>query len=364
MSKNVDVKQNKNKMPNVLKFSLFLCILGILSGGLLSLVNNVTKKRIEENEIKKEFSEIAEVGVEVDSLLEITDIHQVAIDKMFRATSLDGVPSYVFVVTDTNQFTSVKVIVLIEITTEKILNIKVLPGASTHGYDSQLESSDFGMVGKPLENIDDNFQIVTGATTSSGSVKNCLKVIEKELSLISGKPVFKELKQKLPEIYNFEYTFEVDNKDITLLLKLNESTKNFEYVDSVTGIVKEETIDEYLALANMNFPTNYIKNVYNDATGTILTIVTDKGYKGEMVSEIKIYNNRIISFVLKSSNENYHRNPNYTYDGNVEDYIFEQYSLGIKDTIVTGATITSKAINYMLALAEEYISSLGGVKNG
>ena len=46
----------------------------------------------------------------------------------------------------------------------------------------------------------------------------------------------------------------------------------------------------------------------------------------------------------------------------ITDYIL--YSLGIKDTIVTGATVTSKAINYMLALAEEYISSLGGVKNG
>lgn len=356
--------KKNNKMPKIIKFSLFLCLLGIFSGGLLALVNEYTEKIVEENKIKAELKEVLNSGVLEESLTLVEDVKNESIKKMYRALTTESIPCYVFVVEDKNAFTTVKTIIVVEITTEKVLNIKISPGSTSHNKDDLVESSDFGMIGENIASFEEKFQIVTGATESSKSIKRCLKAVYDELSKISGKATFKELKQCLPEINNYEYTFVIDEKDVTLLLKYNESNKNFEYIKTLSGEIKEEAIEECKAIAIMNFPTEYIKNVYTDATGTVLTVVTDKGFKGTMVAEMKIYNNRIISFVLKESNENYYRNPNYTYDGNVEDYIFEQYSLGIKDTIVTGATVTSKAINHLLLMGENYIKSLGGTNNG
>ena len=100
-----------------------------------------------------------------------------------------------------------------------------------------------------------------------------------------------------------------------------------------------------------------------DAQGIKITVITDKGNFGEMIAEFRVMNGRIISIDIKASNEQYHNNPDYTYDGDVEDYIMNQYELGIKNVIVTGATSTSKAINYMISLVEEYISSIGAGGN-
>ena len=356
--------ENNNKIPKILKLSLFLCLLGIFSGGILSLVNEFTEKIVEQNKIKAELKEVLSSGVEEESLLLVENVKNSAIKKMYRAQTTDAIPCYVFVVEDKNPFTTVKTIIVVEITTEKILNIKVSPGSTSHNKDNLMEESNFGVIGENIASFNEKFQIVTGATDSSKSVKRCLEAVYNELSMMTGKATFKALKQCLPEITNYEYTFVIEDKEVTLLLKYNESNKTFEYLKTLSGEIKEEVIDECKALAIMNFPTEYIKNVYNDASGTLLTIVTDKGYKGTIVAEVKIYNKRIIDFTLKESNENYHRNPNYTYEGNVEDYIFEQYSLGIKDTIVTGATVTSLAINHLLLMAEHYIASLGGTNNG
>lgn len=354
----------KKKMPKILKLCLFLCFLGIFSGGLLAIVNEFTEKIVEQNKIKAELQEVIDMGIIEESLILVENIQNEAIKKMYRGENIEKIPCYIFVVEDKNSFTTVKTIIVIEITTEKVLNIKVTPGSTSHGKDDLMAESSFGIVGENISSINEKFETITGATESSKSVRRSLEAVLNELSLMSGKAVFKELKQCLPEVNNYEYTFIIDDKEVTLLFKYNESSKKFEYLKTLSGEIKQEVIKECEAIASMNFPTEYIKNVYNDASGTILTIVTDKGFKGTMVAEVKIYNKRIISFTLKESNENYHRNPNYTYEGNVEDYIFEQYSLGIKDTIVTGATITSKAINHMLLMAESYISSLGGTNNG
>ena len=36
--------ENNNKIPKILKLSLFLCLLGIFSGGILSLVNEFKRR--------------------------------------------------------------------------------------------------------------------------------------------------------------------------------------------------------------------------------------------------------------------------------------------------------------------------------
>lgn len=354
------MNKNINKMPKVLKLSLFLLVLGILAGGLLAIVNDFTKDIISKNELDNYYSELVSLGIRSESIKEMEVEKEEGIDNIYRANTNDNLPCYVFVVHDENSYTMVKTIVLIEVATEKILNIKVSSGATTHNFDAKFINNDFGVVGSEVNEFESKFEIVTGATASSNSVKKCIKLVEKQLSLFEGKAQFKSYVQCLPNYTNFEYTFNKNNEDITLLLKYNEGTKTFEYINTVLGNASDEDIVECVALANINLPTNCIKNVYNDATGSKLTIVTNKGFKGEIVAEVKIYNNQIISFELKTSNENYQYNSDYTYEGKVEDYIFEQYALGIKNTIVTGATVTSKAINYLLSIADDYINSLGG----
>lgn len=360
-------KLKAKKFPEIIKLSLFLCLLGVFSGGLLALVNEYTEKVIDENAQKAVFEEIKSVGIVEESLSKIEEIHTDEIQAIYRAQTTDKVSCYVFVAEAENAFTTVKTIIIVESESKKVRNIKVLPSSTTHGKDELLENSDFGMIGQNIDSLNDNFKVVTQASISSGSVKECLLAVYNELSMIIGNIVFESVKQCLPKINNYEYTFEVDDEKVTLLLQYNENTKKFEYLETLLGKIKDDAIDECLGLANVNFPKEYIKTVYNDANGTVLTVVTDKGYKGVMVAEIKINNdNKIIGFTLKESQETYEseKNDKYTYEEKVEDIIFKDYLLGIKDKEVTGATVTSKAINQLLLMAENYISSLGGTRNG
>lgn len=351
-----------NKTFKILKLSLFLLVLGIISGGLLSLVNNFTKDKIAKNELDNYYADIVALGIKSDSIKEMEIDKEEGIDTIYRANTIDDIPCYVFLTHNSNPYTTVNTIILVEIATENILNIKVSPGATTHNLDDKFINNTFGVIGSSIEDAEDNFEIVTRATASSNSVKNCIRLVKNQLSLFEGKAQVKSYVQCLPEYTNFEYTFTKNNQEVTLLLKYNESSKTFEYIDIISGNASEENVAEFIALANITSPTNCIKSIYTDPNGSRLTIVTDKGFKGEIIAEVKVYNNRVIAFELKTSNENYQYNSDYTYEGKVEDYIFEQYSLGIKNQIVTGATVTSKAINYILEIADSYIDSLGGTK--
>ena len=66
---------------------------------------------------------------------------------------------------------------------------------------------------------------------------------------------------------------------------------------------------------------------------------------------------------------NKYKSDKYSYNKYIEeedvDYIiFNQYDLGIKNKVVTGATTTSYALNHILWMADNYIASLGGTING
>ncbi|MBQ8293266.1 MAG: FMN-binding protein [Bacilli bacterium] len=356
------MNKNEKNMPKTLKLSLFLLILGMISGGLLAVVNNYTKDIIEQNALNEAYRDIIDVGIIAESIKEVETSKEEGIEKIYRGNNLDNIPCYIFVVNDKNAYTTVKTIIVVEVVSEKIVGMKVLPGATTHNFDNKFVDNDFGVVGESIYDSSKYFEVVTGATASSNSVKNCLTKVEQQIALMGGKIVIKSYSQRLPEYTNFEYVFEIRGTKVSLLLEYNDGNKTFKYLNTLNGNLTDDEISECVALAQSKMPTNIIRNVYKDSTGTTLTLVTDKGYMGEIVAEAKIYNNQIVSFKLISSKENYHKNPDYTYDGNVEDYIFEQYSLGIKNTVVTGATVTSKAINYLLLLADEYINSLGGTK--
>ena len=349
-------------MSKIIKSSIFLCVLSLLCGLLLGFVNDFTKDKIAENTIQESFTEIIKSGITKDSIKELEVEDKVSgIEKIYRGLSIDGVPCYAFSAYNLNEYTVVKVIVVIEIATEDILNVRVLPGATTHQYDGKMNASNFGVAGLLIHDFEEHFQIVTGATSSSISVKKCLEAVKEQMTKLGTNIQFKAINQLIPEINMFEYSFDVKNEEITLLLKYNESYGNFEYVETLKGAdLTQEVIEECVAVANINKPKNWIKTASVDAQGVKITVVTDKGLKGEIVAEFRVINNIITSIDIKSSNENYFDNPDYTYDGTIEEFIMENYKLGIKDVIVTGATEASQAINYMISLVEKYITSTGG----
>lgn len=353
-----------NGISKIIKSCIFLCALCLLCGSLIGFVNELTEDRIEESEYNKSFEEVIKSGITKESIKEIEVDNKVdGVKKIYRGLSIDGVPCYAFTVENKNEYTTVEVIVVIEIATEDILNVRVLPGSTTHQYDNKMSESKFGVAGLPISNFEQHFEIVTGATSSSNSVKKCLESVKKQVAKLGSNVIFKNMEQRIPNINMFEYTFETKNGEMTLLLKYLETTATFEYVQTISEQeVSKEIIEESIALANINKPKNWIKNASTDAQGIKITVVTDKGNFGEIIAEFRVMNNKIVSIDIKYSNEQYHKNPNYTYEGNVEDYIMNQYELGIKNVIVTGATSTSKAINYMISLVEAYVSSIGGNK--
>ena len=351
-------------ISKIVKSCIFLCVLGLLCGSLIGFVNELTKDRISESEYNKSFEEVIKSGITKDSIKELEVDNKVeGINKIYRGLSIDDVPCYAFMVENTNEYTTVQVIVVIEIATEDILNVRVLSGSTTHQYDNKMSESKFGVAGLPIYDFEENFEIVTGATSSSNSVRTCLEAVKQQVSKLESNVVFKKIEQRIPNINMFEYTFETKTGDMILLLKYLETTATFEYVQTITEEeVSKEIIEEAIAIANINKPKNWIKNASTDAQGIKITVVTDKGNFGEIIAEFRVTNGKIISIDIKASNEKYHKNPNYTYEGDVEDYIVSQYELGIKNVIVTGATTTSKAINYMISLVEAYVSSTGGNK--
>lgn len=353
-----------NGISKIIKSCIFLCVLGLLCGSLIGFVNELTEDKISESEYNKSFEEVIKSGITKDSIKELEVENKVeGINKVYRGLSIDGIPCYAFSAENKNEYTNVKVIIVIEIATEYILNVRVLPGSTTHQYDNKMSESKFGVAGMPIYDFEQNFEIVTGATSSSNSVKKCLEAVKQQVASLGSTVSFKKIVQRMPDINMFEYTFETKNGEMTLLLKYLEATATFEYVETLSEEeVANEIIEESIAIANINKPKNWIKNASTDSQGIKITVVTDKGNFGDIIAEFRVNHGKIISIDIKSSNEQYHNNPDYSYNGDVEDYIMSQYVLGIKNVIVTGATSTSKAINFMISLVEAYVSSIGGSK--
>ncbi len=345
------------------KSILFFAILLIISLGLIYLANYFTAPIIEKNFLRVEYADIIDAGLAFETIEEIEfDLLEEGVNGIYRGKDKNGISCLAFDVTNQNQYALMRMIIVIDEATERVLNIHILNDVS-HNYKDYFPDYNFGVLNTPISDVNDNFIIVSHATISSTSVKKCLLQVDKQLSLMGGKIVFKELKQNLPDYLNFEYTFVKEEQEVTLLLEYIEGSKTFKYLDTLSEkFLSNEEIQLFLNVANINLPTNWIRNVSVEPDGTRLTIVTDKGFKGEIVAEVKINNKRVVSFELKTMNETYENSPNYTLEEDLKDYLFNNYLLGMKDGIVTGATITSKALNYILALADSYIASLDGDK--
>ena len=154
------------KMPRTLYLSLFLCLIGLVSGLLLGGLNSITAPIIEENKMKEIAKSFEELGV--------TDLSEVEnkIDSVVNAyaAKFNGVEVYVVTATDTNQFTEVQVIAVIEKTTGKVLNAKVTgnPSMATHMSDAEFTNDKLGIIGavmgliQVMQNLSDPSKLGAG----------------------------------------------------------------------------------------------------------------------------------------------------------------------------------------------------------
>lgn len=159
------------KMPRILYLALFLLILGVISGGLLALVNSITSSVIEENAQKELEKTLELVNVKNPTDITSTIILEGGVKNIYEATFNDD-SCYVYNVTNSNKYTTVNVLIVISKTDGKILNINVsgTPSITTHGFDSNF-INDLNVIGKTNS---DSLIVVSGASVSRNSIKACI----------------------------------------------------------------------------------------------------------------------------------------------------------------------------------------------
>ena len=288
-----------NGISKIIKSCVFLCILGLLCGSLIGFVNELTKDKIGESEYNKSFEEVIKSGITKESIKELEIDNKVeGITNIYRGLSIDGIPCYAFNVENKNEYTTVKVIIVIEIATEDILNVRVLPGSTTHQYDNKMSESKFGVAGLPIYDFEQHFEIVTGATSSSNSVKKCLEAVKQQIAQLGSNVTFKELEQRIPDINMFEYTFETENGEFLPFIGVYGYTnQRSNYVQSGRELYKElkpkyiciKTV-QYFGERNLDFKVDYFKQDLTKLSDSF----TSNPNVGDEIEDNVINNNPVV----------------------------------------------------------------------
>lgn len=174
------------KLPYPIYLAIFLSILGLLSAGILAGVNILTTPARLENEKKELEKTLAEVEVTSPVKLEVELISGVKV--VYQGIKNDE-ECYVFNTENTNEYVTVKVLVVINKASGKIMDLVVAKGATSHGFDNQFSNNKFGLVGEANTNKinpDAKIGVVTGATVSSRSVKKCVDQALAQYNLVKG----------------------------------------------------------------------------------------------------------------------------------------------------------------------------------
>jgi len=176
-------------MKDIVKLGLTLFLVTAVAGAALSLVNNITKPRIEEQ--KRLVTERALIAA-------LPDADKSAIDPVYKAdtlkyyigykdTSRQELAGYAFVAKGTGYSSTIETMVGVD-TTGKIIGIKIMQQVETPGLGTKIEEVKYGQnfawfqqqfIDKSANSVavdKDNGQItsVTGATISSRAVANSI----------------------------------------------------------------------------------------------------------------------------------------------------------------------------------------------
>lgn len=161
------------KLPDVLRFSIILVILGILVGGLLPLVNEITYPIIEEKKLAAVLPLLEEVAPESDNFKDVTSQFRDrnrSIKMIFIGfDNNDTVNSVVYWVETTGYGGgAVETLVAIEVSEDAFLDVKVISAqGQTVGIGDVILTHDFNMVGA---GVDENIDLIAGVTVSTTAV--------------------------------------------------------------------------------------------------------------------------------------------------------------------------------------------------
>ena len=170
-------------MKNNLRLGGILLFICIISGGLLSVVNNLTKKAIIENSKinKNDLAYVLEDAEKINDY-EIELAEESAVKEVYEALKSDEVVGYVFKVTTKGFHGGVDFVVGIQDKT--LTGIKVLSHSETPGLGAKIDELEFTDKFKdlPIENFielvktskskDNEVEAVSGATKSSNATVN------------------------------------------------------------------------------------------------------------------------------------------------------------------------------------------------
>lgn len=192
-------------MKNNLRLGGILLFICIISGGLLSVVNNLTKDAIIENS-KINKNDLAYVLEDAENIndYEIELLEESAVKEVYEALKGDEVVGYVFKITTKGFHGGVDFVAAIQ--DDTLTGIKVLSHSETPGLGAKINELEFidKFKNLPIENFielvktskskDNEVEAVSGATISStAAVKASNEAIAFYLKEIKGENVELEI---------------------------------------------------------------------------------------------------------------------------------------------------------------------------
>ena len=352
------------KMPRSVYLSLFLLIVGVIAGGLLAGVNYFTAPIIEDNKLKELQKTFDEINVTILNKEEVDLVSGVT--AVYTGT-FEGKESFVITTENSNKYTTVKVIVVMEKATGSVIQAKVTgdPNITTHGFDSNFTNDKLGLIGATSG---DDLNKISGATVSTDSVRVCLNAAIEQFTQIAGsivkQPTVKVVDTK--QIYTegtydrFEATLTVDSEELSnatvkIIFTLDATTNSLTYVSSDTDLSHEMLV---LCMGKIKTPTDYIKS-YDAETNTFVVNTYFSFESGTtFTTTIKLASDGTIeTYEVTTSNGFTDNWQDKTAESNAFIASVPGTNISGIDSLeyVSGATHTSNAFKNALLLVKEYV---------
>ena len=284
------------KLPRGVYLSLFLLVVAVIAGAILSGINMLTAPIIEENrmkELQKTFDEIG-VTIEKEEVVELLDGVTAVYTGAHAGTSV-----YVVTTTNSNKYTTVNLITVFNKATGEVVTGKITgtPQITTHGYDGSFTVENVGLVG--ATSVED-LKTVSGATFSLDSVKACFAVAMEQYKKIAG--------------------------------TTGSAPKPADYIESY-----DEATGTFVVKTKMQYGSVFTSTIVVDAEGNITSyeVTSDKGFTVHYDG----YDQKINDFIASVQGTN------------VNLYDSLEY--------VSGATATSNEFKKAFELVKEYLSTGG-----
>ena len=158
-------------MREIIKFSIVLLSITLMSALFLALIYDITEPRIEEQRRLEEERAIEEVLPRIPATIEKIEDQDLV---FYKAKDEDGsLIAYVFVARSYGYSSDINTVV--SLTPDgKIIAVKILEQRETPGIGSQISESDF-LEQFNNQDINKQFDTITGATISSEAVIDSIK---------------------------------------------------------------------------------------------------------------------------------------------------------------------------------------------